>query len=169
MLHLYSTLLCIAVHPKCFTIMGGGPLNHHQCLYNIIYYERPKIFTYMAGRGGNILHLLLVCHFENGNKSERLQPMTDHIYKVTLWIKNKLKVIIISGCGSSNYSILLQKLCCYNLRVTNHNATNVNVQQKWHYQWIRSFLLTKTIIYDFVDRVFCMENKAQAFCLTPQK
>ncbi len=24
MMHLYSTLLCIAVHPKRFTIMGGG-------------------------------------------------------------------------------------------------------------------------------------------------
>ncbi len=33
MMHLYSTLLCIAVHPKCFTIMwgGGSLLNHHQC------------------------------------------------------------------------------------------------------------------------------------------
>ncbi len=33
-MHLYSALLCIAVHPKCFTIMGGGGgslLNHHQC------------------------------------------------------------------------------------------------------------------------------------------
>ncbi len=24
MMHLYSSLLCIVVHPKCFTIMGGG-------------------------------------------------------------------------------------------------------------------------------------------------
>ncbi len=24
MMHLYSALLCIAVHPKCFTIVGGG-------------------------------------------------------------------------------------------------------------------------------------------------
>ncbi len=37
MMHLYSALLCIAVHPKRFTIMwggggGGGALhNHHQC------------------------------------------------------------------------------------------------------------------------------------------
>ncbi len=36
MMHLYSALLCIAVHPKRFTIMcvggGGGSLhNHHQC------------------------------------------------------------------------------------------------------------------------------------------
>ncbi len=35
MMHLYSALLCIAVHPKRFTIMGGGGggslLNHHQC------------------------------------------------------------------------------------------------------------------------------------------
>ncbi len=23
-MHLYSALLCIAVHPKCFTIMWGG-------------------------------------------------------------------------------------------------------------------------------------------------
>ncbi len=30
-MHLYSTLLCIAVHPKGFTIIGGGSLlNHHQ-------------------------------------------------------------------------------------------------------------------------------------------
>ncbi len=35
MMHLYSALLCIAVHPKHFTIMWGGAgvslLNHHQC------------------------------------------------------------------------------------------------------------------------------------------
>ncbi len=33
MMHLYSDLLCIAVHPKRFTIMcvGGSLLNHHQC------------------------------------------------------------------------------------------------------------------------------------------
>ncbi len=33
MMHLYFALLCIAVHPKHFTIMwrGGGLLNHHQC------------------------------------------------------------------------------------------------------------------------------------------
>ncbi len=35
MMHLYSTVLCIAVHPKNFTIMlgggGGSLLNHHQC------------------------------------------------------------------------------------------------------------------------------------------
>ncbi len=32
MMHLYSALLCIAVHPKRFTIMWGGALlNHHQC------------------------------------------------------------------------------------------------------------------------------------------
>ncbi len=35
MMHLYSALLCIAVHPKRFTIMwegaGGGLLNYHQC------------------------------------------------------------------------------------------------------------------------------------------
>ncbi len=35
MIHLYSTLLCIAVHPKGITIMwgwgGGSLLNHHQC------------------------------------------------------------------------------------------------------------------------------------------
>ncbi len=30
-MHLYSTLLCIAVHPKHFTIMWGSLLNHHQC------------------------------------------------------------------------------------------------------------------------------------------
>ncbi len=33
-MHLYSALLCIAVHPKRFTIMwwgGGSLLNHHQC------------------------------------------------------------------------------------------------------------------------------------------
>ncbi len=33
-MHLYTTLLCIAVHAKHFTIMwgwGGGLLNHHQC------------------------------------------------------------------------------------------------------------------------------------------
>ncbi len=32
MKHLYSALLCIAVHPKRFTIMwgGGSLLNHHQ-------------------------------------------------------------------------------------------------------------------------------------------
>ncbi len=28
---LYSALLCIAVHPKRFTIMGDSLLNHHQC------------------------------------------------------------------------------------------------------------------------------------------
>ncbi len=27
MMHLYSALLCIAVHPKRFTIMGGGGLS----------------------------------------------------------------------------------------------------------------------------------------------
>ncbi len=33
MMHLYSALLCIAVHPKRFTIMWGGSfLNHHQCV-----------------------------------------------------------------------------------------------------------------------------------------
>ncbi len=36
MMHLYSALMCIAVHPKHFIIMGGGGgggslLNHHQC------------------------------------------------------------------------------------------------------------------------------------------
>ena len=31
MMHLYSALLCIAVHPKRFTIMRGSLLNHHQC------------------------------------------------------------------------------------------------------------------------------------------
>ncbi len=31
MMHLYSTLLCIVVHPKHFTIIGGSLLNHHQC------------------------------------------------------------------------------------------------------------------------------------------
>ncbi len=37
MMHLYSALLCIVVHPKHFTIMWGGGggigslLNHHQC------------------------------------------------------------------------------------------------------------------------------------------
>ncbi len=30
MMHLYSTLLCIAVHTKHFTIMWGSLLNHHQ-------------------------------------------------------------------------------------------------------------------------------------------
>ncbi len=32
-MHLYSTLLCIAIHPKRFTSWGGGGslLNHHQC------------------------------------------------------------------------------------------------------------------------------------------
>ncbi len=39
MMHLYSALLCIAVHPKHFTIMwwGGGVslLNHHQCVASI--------------------------------------------------------------------------------------------------------------------------------------
>ncbi len=36
MMHLYSAL-CIAVHPKCFTIMwgGGSLLNHHQNILNI--------------------------------------------------------------------------------------------------------------------------------------
>ncbi len=27
----YSALLCIVVHPKCFTIMWGSLLNHQQC------------------------------------------------------------------------------------------------------------------------------------------
>jgi len=27
MMHLYSTLLCIVVHPKRFTIIGGGGLS----------------------------------------------------------------------------------------------------------------------------------------------
>ncbi len=32
MMHLYSAWLCIAVHPKHYTIMCGGVLlNHHQC------------------------------------------------------------------------------------------------------------------------------------------
>ncbi len=33
MMHLYSALLCIVVHPKRFTIVwgGGSLLNHHQC------------------------------------------------------------------------------------------------------------------------------------------
>ncbi len=34
MIHLYSALLCIVVHPKRFTIVwveGGSLLNHHQC------------------------------------------------------------------------------------------------------------------------------------------
>ncbi len=32
MMHLYSALLCIVVHPKRFTIMWGGSLlNQHQC------------------------------------------------------------------------------------------------------------------------------------------
>ncbi len=35
MMHLYSALLCISVHPKRFTItcvcVGGSLLNHHQC------------------------------------------------------------------------------------------------------------------------------------------
>ncbi len=36
MMHLYSALLCIAVHPKRFTIMWGGTLlNHHQCAASI--------------------------------------------------------------------------------------------------------------------------------------
>ncbi len=30
-MHLYSALLCIAIHPKRFTIMWGSLLNHHQC------------------------------------------------------------------------------------------------------------------------------------------
>ncbi len=30
MMHLYSALLCIAIHPKRFTIMWGSLLNHHQ-------------------------------------------------------------------------------------------------------------------------------------------
>ncbi len=35
MRHLYSALLCIAVHPKRFTVMGGGGgslLNHHMSI-----------------------------------------------------------------------------------------------------------------------------------------
>ncbi len=36
MMHLYSALLCIVVHPKRFTIMWGGSfLNHHQCAASI--------------------------------------------------------------------------------------------------------------------------------------
>ncbi len=31
LMHLYSALLCVAVHPKRFTIMWGSLLNHHQC------------------------------------------------------------------------------------------------------------------------------------------
>ncbi len=31
MMHLYSALLCIAVHPKHFTVMRVSLLNHHQC------------------------------------------------------------------------------------------------------------------------------------------
>ncbi len=31
MMHLYSALLCIFVHPKRFIIMWGSLLNHHQC------------------------------------------------------------------------------------------------------------------------------------------
>ncbi len=35
-MHLFSALLCIAVHPKCFTIMRGlSLLNHHQCAASI--------------------------------------------------------------------------------------------------------------------------------------
>ncbi len=33
MMHLYSAVMCIAVHPKRFTVMwggGGSLLNHHQ-------------------------------------------------------------------------------------------------------------------------------------------
>ncbi len=35
MMHLYSALLCIAVHPKCFTIMwgGGGSLLKTNCFF----------------------------------------------------------------------------------------------------------------------------------------
>ncbi len=36
-MHLYSALLCIAVHPKRFTILGGGGagslLSHHHVKY----------------------------------------------------------------------------------------------------------------------------------------
>ncbi len=36
MMHLYSALLCIVVHPKRFTVMWGGSfLNHHQCAASI--------------------------------------------------------------------------------------------------------------------------------------
>ncbi len=37
MMHLYSTLLCIVVHPKCFTIIwgGGSLLNHHQSFWGL--------------------------------------------------------------------------------------------------------------------------------------
>ena len=31
MMHIYSALLCIVVHPNRFTIMWGGLLSHHQC------------------------------------------------------------------------------------------------------------------------------------------
>ncbi len=31
MMHLYSALLCIVVHPKHLTIMWGSLLNHPQC------------------------------------------------------------------------------------------------------------------------------------------
>ncbi len=31
MMHLYSALLCIVVHPKRFKTMWGSLLNHHQC------------------------------------------------------------------------------------------------------------------------------------------
>ncbi len=41
-MHLYSALLCIAVHPKCFKITWGvgSLLNHHQC----------AVFTWMMRR-----------------------------------------------------------------------------------------------------------------------
>ncbi len=35
----------------------------------------------MAGRRWEYFTSAVSGHFENGNKSERLQPMTDHIYK----------------------------------------------------------------------------------------
>ncbi len=45
-MHLYNALLCIIVHPKCFTIMcgggGGSLLNHHQCAASTLMRRQPQ-------------------------------------------------------------------------------------------------------------------------------
>ncbi len=41
MMHLYSALLCIAVHPKRFTIMWGSLFNHHQCAASTTSVQHP--------------------------------------------------------------------------------------------------------------------------------
>ncbi len=42
MMHLYSALLCIFVHPKRFTIMWGSLLNHHKCAASTWMIHRTK-------------------------------------------------------------------------------------------------------------------------------